>query len=203
VALLPWLKLGASDAVIALLVTAFSLACGAVWLICRSEHARYLWVVTALWMTAVGAITVVSNHHSASDSATAFRGQRADWVDRAVPSGARVVVLWKQGPEDRTVTVEFWLMVTEVLNRSVREEYRIGPPTHYGGVLPTVPVAPTDGGGIVDSLGGRVDPQYILVTCRTPVIGRVIGRAPRSRFELVEVSPPLRLRQTGACDRPE
>jgi hypothetical protein len=199
VALLPWLKLGASDTVIAMLVTAFALSCGALWLICRSEHARYLWVVAGLWMTGVGAITVVSNYQSASDSATAFRGQRADWVDRAVPSGARVAVIWKQGAEKRPVTVEFWLMVTEVLNRSVGEEYRIGPPTHYGGVLPTVPVDRVDGGGIVDRSGRRVEPRYVLVTCRTPVVGRVIGHAPRSLFELVKVDQPLRLRSGSEC----
>jgi hypothetical protein len=203
VALLPWLKLGASDAVIAVLVTAFTLSCGALWLVCRSEHARYLWAVAALWMIGVGAITVVSNHDSASDSATAFRGQPANWVDRAVPSGADVAVLWQQGPDDRTTTVEFWLMVTEVLNRSVGAEYRIGPPTHYGGVLPTVPVDRVDGGGIVDTSGRPVDARYVLVTCRTPVVGRVIGRAPRSLFELVEVNPPLRLRPASACATPQ
>ena len=200
VALLPWLKLDASYSVVAMLVATFTLGGGALWLMCRRDAIGYLWLLPAIWMSTVGAITVLYNADSASYGASTFSGRQADWIDRAVPEGARVAIVWQQGPEGRALPVEFSLMVTEFFNPSLGDVYRIGPPTYYEGFLPTIPVIRRSDGGIVAESGRRVEARYVLVTCRTPVVGRVVSRAPFGGVQLVEVKPPLRL-ERSTCAR--
>ena len=84
------------------------------------------------------------------------------------------MVLWKQGEETRAVNAEFWLMVTEFFNRSVGTVYRIGRPTYYEAFLPTVPVTVGEDGSLTDG-SVPIAPDYVLVTCRTPVVGEIVG----------------------------
>jgi Dolichyl-phosphate-mannose-protein mannosyltransferase len=200
-ALLPWLRIHASYSVVAVAVTAFTLACGAYWIACRRDRVGYLWLISGISMAMVGAIAVISNGNSATNSATAFAGLQPNWVDRAVPEGERVAVIWERGPEGRAVQVEFWIMVTELFNPSVGDVYRVGRPTYYEAFLSTIPVGVRADRGLVDEDGRRVDPRYVLVSCRTPVIGRVIARAPQGLLELVEVKQPLRMEPSRCVGR--
>jgi hypothetical protein len=200
VALLPWLRLDVSGPVMAACVTAFTLACGALWLICRRDRVGYLWIVVALWMAAVGAITVISDGSSASKSATAFSGRAADWVDRSVPAGTRVPVIWEQGNERRPLRVDFWLMVTEFFNRSIGDVYRIGEPTYYEVFLPTVPVTSRPDGSIVERRAGRIESPYVLATCLAPVEGKVLARSPRGSLRVVATHGPVRLSAARRCE---
>jgi hypothetical protein len=199
--LLPWLALDAPSIVVALLVVLFVLACGGFWLTCSRRRVGFLWLVVGFWMAMTGTIAVVSNLNSATNSASAFEGLRADWVDRAVPDGAGVSLIWRQGPEHRALTPEFWMMVTEFFNPSIGSVYRLGAPTYYEGFLPTIAVDERSDGRLTDR-GLPIDARYVLVTCRTPIVGTVVARAPRGLLELVEVDPPLRLERRGRCSRP-
>jgi hypothetical protein len=200
IALLPWLDLDASSLVVALLAAGFTLACGALWLTCCLDRAGYLWLVAALWMSFVGTITVISNQSSASGSANAFAGRHADWVDRAVPDGARVSVLWRRGTEQRALPVDYWLMVTEFFNEKVGDVYRVGGPTYYESVLPTVPVGRRPDGSVVDGKSRPLESSYVLVSCRTPVNGRVVAQAPGGALQLIEIEGQVRLTR-GRCSR--
>jgi hypothetical protein len=151
-------------------------------------------------MAAVGAITVISDGSSASRSATAFSGRAADWVDRSVPAGTRVPVVWEQGNEGRPLRVDFWLMVTEFFNRSVGDVYRIGEPTYYEVFLPTVPVTSRPDGSIVDRRRGRMESPYVLATCLAPVEGKVLARSPRGSLRVVATNGPVRLSAARRCE---
>jgi hypothetical protein len=159
----------------------------------------YLWLVAALWMSLVGMITVISNESTASGSAQAFEGRHADWVDRAVPDDARVAVLWR-GAESRALTIEYWLMVTEFFNEKVADIYRVGGPTYYESVLPTVPVGRRPDGSVVDGRNRPLESRYVLVSCSTPVDGRVVAQSPRGALQLIETNGGLRLTR-GRCSR--
>jgi hypothetical protein len=93
-------------------------------------------------------------------------------------------------------------MVTEFFNTSVRDVYRVGPATYYETFLPTTPVRLEAERRVVDEHGRPVDPRYVLVTCRTPVAGRVVAQGTRGVLELVDVQPPLRL-VPARCPRRE
>ncbi len=192
-ALLPWLTIDASYSTVALLVSVFTLACGAFWMTCRRHRVGLLWLIAFLWMALIGTIAVFSNGNSARNSASAFSGLEPDWVDRAVPQGAQAFGIWERGPEQRAVTADFWLMVTEFFNSSVGDVYRVGRPTYYEAFLPTVPVRVRSDRRITGAHGLGIAASYALVTCRTPVAGRVVARAPEGLLELVDVRPPLRV----------
>ena len=91
-------------------------------------------------------------------------------------------------------------MVTEFFNEKVGDVYRVGRPTYYEAFLPTLPARPAPTGVLTDVHGNPLAPRYVLTTCRTPVAGRVVARAPDGAFELVEVAPPIRLQAVGRCD---
>ena len=118
IALLPWLAVRGSYEVVALIVAAFTLGCGVLWILVRRDRTGYLWIVTVVCLVIPGLAATVTHRHSASDAATAFEGRRANWIDEAVPPGAQVAFLWKSGSETRAARIEFPLMVTEFFNRS-------------------------------------------------------------------------------------
>ena len=198
-ALLPWLSLDAPAAVTSLLALGFTLLLGFYWLVCRRDRVGHLWLISGVFMALVGVIAVTSNAGSARTSATSFTPGPATWLDGTVPAGERIAVLWKRGPERRAVVAEFRLFVTEFFNPEIGDVYRIGRPTYYETFLPTVPVSARPDGRLTDDAGRVLSPRYVLVTCRTPIAGKVVRRGPRGTFTLVEVDPPLRLLPTPAC----
>ena len=203
-ALVPWDTLSLTEAGTALVVGALTIGFGALWLTARPAATARLWVVLAIWLAVLGLFAVESNRASAERTAAAFEGRAATWIDDAVPTGARVAVLWDEtrARKDLPDSFYFWLMVTEFFNDRVGHVYRLGPVTRYEDFLPTVPARlDRDEAVVVDGAAVRVD--YALVTCRTPVVGEEVARAPRGALRLVRVDGPFRLTGDPGCRRRE
>ena len=81
-------------------------------------------------------------------------GER-DWIDRDVPSGAQVAVVWR-GVADRFVVNQ-----NEFFSRAVGPVYYIGGPTP-GGLAETEVTIDERTGEIRTTTGGRVDAAYLL-----------------------------------------
>jgi hypothetical protein len=205
VALLPWLGFSLSRVALALLVLAFVAACGALLLLCRSDGVGRLWLVVCVWMVLTGVTAMVSNANSAENSAYAFDKVSASWIDDAVPAGSRVVGLWDQRTAKHESLDGFysWLMVTEFFNRTLSDIYRLGPRTYYEAFLPTVPARLMSDGKLADARGRALEARYVLATCRWPVEGSVVARAPRGALLLFRVDGPVRLSKPSWCRRAE
>jgi hypothetical protein len=203
VALLPWIGISMSAPVLAVAVAGFTLACGLLWMRCRPETSRRIWLLTGSVMATTGMLAIGANAFSASNSAHAFDGVSPTWVDDAVPKGSRVAVLWdeRRARSNKPDPFYTWIMVTEMLNPSLGTVYRIGRPTYYEAFLPTVPVEAHGDGRIGAGSGRAIRGEYVLVTCRTPIQGRVIATAPRAALQLVKVSGTIRLSAGRPCTR--
>ena len=203
VALLPWLALPLTGVALAACVAAFTSACGAIWATSRRETSGRLWLLVGTVFVLVGVVTYFSNSESASNSASAFAGRSPTWIDEAVPRGSEVAVLVDTRLEGATSMTETsaWLMVSELLNRSVGTVYRLGPPTYYEIFLPTVPVGTAADGSVVGKGGDPLRSRFLLVSCRTDVGGDLVADAPRGLLRVVELEGPVRVRAGGTCDR--
>lgn len=199
-ALLPWLELPTSGMPLAILVGASSFVLGAFWLTLRPHQTVRPWLLPAVCSIAVGVLATHKAVAPASDFAESFEGRPATWVDRSVPDGVRVEVLWNEGTADRKPTdlLEYWLFVTEFFNASVGDVYRIGPRPYYETVMPTIPARMRSDGVIATSDGTPVSAAYVLVTCRAPVDGDVIATGPHGWLRLVATRGPLRISK-GRC----
>ena len=203
-ALVPWDALSLNAAGTAMLVGLLTIGAGALWLTARPGATARLWALLAIWLVVLGIFVVDSNRASARRTAAAFDGRAATWIDDAVPSGRSVAVLWDEtrSRKDLPDSFYFWLMVTEFFNDRVGHVYRLGGVTRYEDFLPTVPARLRPDRTVV--AGSRpVDVEYALVTCRTPVVGREVARAPRGALRLVRVDGPLRLTGDPGCRRRE
>ena len=200
VALLPWLSLADSRALLVVGLAAFLVVAGALWLRTRRDQVGRLWLVVGAWMAFVGVLTVADSSDSASFYARSFDSRAADWIDRAVPEGERVAVVWRQQP-GRTAPegVAYWLMIAEMFNQSVGDVHRIGPPTYYETVLPTVPVDVRADSRLALSDGSALESRFVLVTCRDPVAGRIVATSPYGALQLVEATARVRLAASGRC----
>ena len=87
VALLPLLDLSLSRAGDVILVGAFTVGCLLLWVGCRRDQTRLLWLFIATWMAAIGLVALNKSSQSASHFANAFAGAQRAWVDAAVPRG--------------------------------------------------------------------------------------------------------------------
>jgi hypothetical protein len=202
-ALLPWIEISGSRVAVGAMVAGFTLACGTVWLSTGRGRPGRMWLVVGVWMAFLGLVAVGKGAKPASYFAHAFEGRTAGWVDDAVPPGSTVPVVWDQRLTDRGPdALYYWLAVTEFFNKSVSDVYRIGDPTYYEGVLPTMPVRVAPGGSLTTPAGKRLTSRYVLVTCRTPVRGHVIAEASQGAVQLVEVEEPLTLEGRRACLSP-
>jgi hypothetical protein len=202
-ALVPWDAIAPSAGATALVVGLATLCFGLVWATCTRGTTWRLWTLVALWMAFLGLFTVESNRVSASRTAAAFDGRAATWVDDALPRNANVAVLWDETQARKNLpdSFYFWLMVTEFYNDSIGDVYRLGPPTFYEDFLPTVPARVASGGSIVGRESRPVTTDYALVTCRTPITGDVVARAPHDALLLVRVTGALRLSGAAPCRR--
>ena len=203
IALIPWIVSSLSGVVLASVVGVFTLACGALWLTCRRERVGTLWALVGVWMAFVGLLAVGSNLVWASDSATHSFGPGTEtWVDDAVPRGTAVTVVWDQRAvsNSRPDDLYFRVMVAEFFNRSVGDVLRIGPQTYYEVFLPTIRVGPGRGdSALVDRRGRQVQAEYVLASCRTPVVGDVVAREPRAQLSVVRVHGSVRLSGARGC----
>jgi hypothetical protein len=195
-ALVPWILLPVSGLPLAVLVCAFTLVCGALWVRCTPGRMDRLWMLVGTWMAFVGLLVVGSNATSAEDSARySFGGQAANWIDDAVPRAAEVAVVWDQraAPLGRPDPVAFRLMALEELNASIGPVYRVGRPTYYEGFLPTRPLVVRADRTLVDLDGRTLRARYVLAPSRTPVAGRVVATGSRGALQLVEVDGAVML----------
>ena len=152
-------------------------------------------------MAVLGLFAVESNRVSASRTAASFEGRAATWVDDAVRPGADVVVVWDENRARQRLpdSYYFWLMVTEFFNRSIGDVYRLGGTTRYEDTLPTRPAAVGPDGVLIDRRGRPVEAEYALVTCRTPIDGKLVAQAPRGALQLVRVDGEIVLSDARAC----
>lgn len=202
VALLPWLELPVSGLALNALVAASCLFCGAVWLTCRRGATFRLWALLGAWLVVVSVVAIGKSLGPASHFAGAFDGRPANWIDRHVGNADQVPVIWDErssGPLPDPF--EFRVMVTEFFNDRIGDVYRIGPPTYYERFLPTVPVTLRSDGTLGLPNDETVRARYVLVTCRTPVDGRVVATAPGGSLQLVQTGGPVRLSEQPPCTR--
>jgi hypothetical protein len=201
IALMPWIGLKSLGPLLPLIVAAFTLGCGMLWLRSRPESVGRLWFVTGITMTLLAMLAIGGNASSASDTARTFQGGSATWIDDALPPGATVPVVWRErlASRGRLDTFAPWLMVAEFFNHAVGDLYRLGGPTYYEDFLPTRPIARLADGTLVEN-GSPLEARYVLVTCDTPVAGTVVARSPHGALELVRTEGPLRLAPRGRCE---
>ncbi len=118
-----------------------------------------------------------------------IRGAPRDWIDRAVPAGADVAVLWT-GKSDR-----FTVNENEFFNRSVGQIYYTVAPTPGGvGELP-VEVAQVSG-AVSLAGGGPVRPVYLLTDGSIEPDAKPIARDPLLGMTVWKVNGELVLART-------
>jgi hypothetical protein len=203
VALLPWIGLSLSGASLEIFVGAFTLACGLIWLTCRWDRAGRLWVLVGIWLGFVGVLAVGSNDRLSANFARPLAGMPPTWVDAAASDARTVPVLWDERlaspqPPDATYLA---LIATELFNFKIGDVYRLGPGTHYENVLPTLPVRLGRGRSVIDGQGRKLETRFVLVSCRTPVEGRVVAQTADGALQLVEVTGPVRVIGDPQCLR--
>jgi hypothetical protein len=200
IALMPWIGLKSFGPLLPVLVLAFTLGCGLLWLRSRRDGIGRLWFVTGTTMTLLALLAIGGNASSASDSAQTFQAGSATWIDDALPPGAKAPVVWRErlASSGRLDPFAPWLMIAEFFNPRVGDVYRLGGPTYYEDFLPTKPIARRADGTLIRN-GKALKAQFVLVTCQTPVAGNVIARAPHGALQLVRVDQPLRLAGTPTC----
>ena len=118
-----------------------------------------------------------------------IRGVDRDWIDRAVPAGSDVSVLWT-GKSDR-----FTVNQNEFFNRAVGQVYYIGAPTPGG--VGEIPVRiDRRSGAVVTDDGRPLRPQYLLADGTVEPVATPVARDPLLGMTVWRVSGPLILAQT-------
>ncbi|MEO5634460.1 glycosyltransferase family 39 protein [Gaiella sp.] len=118
-----------------------------------------------------------------------IRGVERDWIDRAVPAGSDVAVLWTRRSDRFTVNQN------EFFNRRVGQVYYTVVPSDGG--VGELPVSVDGRTGIVRLEGGRpVRPGYILTDGSVEPDARPIVRDPLLGMTVWKVNGPLVLART-------
>jgi hypothetical protein len=105
------------------------------------------------------------------------------WIDRAVPRGTPVAVLWRRNPAwsaRRTLAREQALWQAELFNSSVRLFFYLGTPMNYD--LPQSPARMRDGHLLVP--GSERSYRYVLAASPTSLDGKVVGRDRKAELVL-------------------
>ncbi len=110
--------------------------------------------------------------------------ERRDWIDRAVPDGAAVAVLWT-GRTDR-----FTVNLNEFFNRSAGRVYYLDAPTP-GGVFETKVSVRPGTGLVVQENGEPVRERYVLVDGSIDPDGEPLARDERKGLTLYRLTGPL------------
>jgi hypothetical protein len=145
-------------------------------------------VATAVFLLAMGSnIWFGERGLKAAGGGALFTGIRVgerDWIDRAVPDGATVSVIWTG------VTDRFAVNQNEFFNRSVGPIYFVGGPTP-GALAETEVTVDEASGEIRTAAGERVDAEYLLAEDGISPEGRVLARDPGIGVTLWRVARPL------------
>ena len=200
VALMPWILLEVSGLASVAVIGGFALACALLWRWCAPDRAGRLWLLTGVTMALVGVLAAGGHSYSSNSSGRALERDVVQWLDDAVPHGARVDVVWNQGAARQGGPDSFasLIMLAEFFNDSVGDVYRVGEPTYYEAFLPTLPVMLGRNMTLLRK-GRTVDSRFVLTTCRTPVHGRPLTAAAGGLLQVVEVEAPMRLAGGNRC----
>ncbi len=115
---------------------------------------------------------------------TGIRGVPRDWIDRSVPAGARVAVLWT-GRADR-----FTVNQNEFFNRSVGDVYYTAEPTP-GGIGETPVSADPRDGVLRTAEGAAIDAPYVLLDSSVSADGEIVARDALLGMSIWKLSGPL------------
>jgi Dolichyl-phosphate-mannose-protein mannosyltransferase len=97
-------------------------------------------------------------------------GVRRDWIDKALPTAARVPILWSGPPADRFIVNQ-----NEFFNRSIGQVYYTDIPTPGGLYEKRVTFAPSD--GLARTADGKlVRSRYLVTDAFVTPDGRVLAR---------------------------
>ena len=193
-ALVPWVE-NAADVAWPAGVLLFTGVLGGVFVLSnRGVDARFVVAPVAAALVLVGAVAYDSMRAASEWTRDAAWTGEPDWVDRAVPDGATVSVLWAEPDGRRFVELERRhrvLFVGEFFNRSIGPVYEIGSPLPYG--LPAT--AARIENGIVVVAGGVPAPvgRFVLAPCHVRVLGEQIARDAGTAAAVYRVSAPVRV----------
>lgn len=107
-----------------------------------------------------------------------------DWIDEAVPDGARVAVLWT-GRTDR-----FTVNQNEFFNRSVGPIYYLGGPTP-GGLAETEATVDEESGAVLLADRAPLEEEYLLVDASISPDAEAVARDPALGLTLWRLDGPL------------
>jgi hypothetical protein len=179
------------------------------WLRWRHERAGLVWVVTLTVLVLLGLTTLGAYSSHAQTAHDALGESRRDWVDAAVPAGARVTVLWDQRrdpldaqgrPLDGDLAGLYYrLMLTELFNPSIETLHRFGGTTIYENHLPSIPVRRGAGGVVVATDGRPVAARYVLAACDLAVEGGRLAQSHDGVLVLWLTHGGIRARDRRAC----
>jgi len=113
-----------------------------------------------------------------------IRAEQRDWIDRAVPAGATVAVLWTG------VTDRFTVNQNEFFNRSVGPIYYRGGPTP-GGLAETEVVVDERTGAVRTASGEPLEERYVLVDGTLAPDAEAIARDPELGLTLWRLDGPF------------
>ena len=142
-------------------------------------------LVLVYFLVALGPIEQRVTRASQGSFTSGIGRSHPDWIDRAVPAGAEVAVLWTGAGDVYSV----WH--NEFFNRSVGTIYFIAKPL-LGGMPQTRLVADAQAGILRDLDGRPVQPRYLLVDDSFTPAGRVLARDEGHEIGLYELRGPLR-----------
>lgn len=176
-ALVPWVE-NAADVAWPAGVLLFTGVLGGMFVLSnRGIDARLVVAPVAAALVLVGVVAYDSMRAASEWTRDAAWTGEPDWVDRAVPDGATVSVLWAEPDGRRFVDLDRRhrvLFVGEFFNRSLGDVYEVGSPLPYG--LPSVS-ATTDSAGTVTASGRPVAlGDFVLVPCHIRPSGRLLAR---------------------------
>jgi hypothetical protein len=141
-------------------------------------------LVLVYFLVALPSIERRMTRASESSRYSGISNPRRDWIDRAVPAGAEVSVLWTGEGDIYTV----WQ--NEFFSRSVGTIYSIA--GQLLGALPQTSLSVDEQAGLLRGPDGRpVQPRYLLVDDSFTPAGRVLARDEVHRITLYELEGPL------------
>ena len=157
-----------------------------------------------LYVLNVAAATMIAR--SSRDVVGTGIGRERDWVQRSVPEGARVAVLWwhRTGPRDLS-GVDYWNRSRTVWENEFFSP-AVGPVFHVEQPLPdrlaTNPVS-VDGRGLVRMADGRpVAAAYVLVSGGAAVRGELVAADDATGTRLYRVGGRVRVERGSEPARP-
>jgi hypothetical protein len=162
-------------------------AAGAFLLVPRRFAVAFPLAVLGYFALAFTPVTIGSHGIRLASVGAGFTGigaEHLDWVDRAVPKGATVAVLWS-GLSDR-----FTVNQNEFFNRSLGEIYTLRGPVP-GNLPGETPVAIGEDGVIRRLDGSAVREEYVLADGAISVGGRPVARDMRLGLTLYRTRGPL------------